>query len=122
MFPRAFFTPDIGGAEPNIAGTTEILRYQPNEIQLRVQSNRAGYLVITDTWYPGWIAREGQEQRDVIKAYGTFRAVELGAGVHTLTLAFIPLSFRLGIYLSTLTFTLGLALWLVRLTGGRKKS
>jgi uncharacterized membrane protein YfhO len=47
-----------------------------------------GYLVSSELWFPAWSATVDGEKVEILKAYGTFRAVELSAGPHEVIYSF----------------------------------
>jgi uncharacterized membrane protein YfhO len=61
-----------------------------------------GYLVLTDTYYPGWRATVDGQPAEILEANHAFRAVQLDRGEHTVTFEYEPLSFRLGAWLTLL--------------------
>jgi len=78
---------------------------------------QAGYLVLTDTFYPGWQATVDGEPAEILPADHAFRAVSLEAGEHTIRFEYRPLSFRVGAWVS-----LGAGLLLAAaLIGGRRR-
>jgi hypothetical protein len=52
----------------------------PNRLVLEVETNRPGYLVLTDAWYPGWRATVDTYPAPVLPANLAFRAVALPTG------------------------------------------
>ncbi len=60
------------------------------------------YLVVTDSWHPGWSARFEGEDLEVARAYGVFRVVA-APGSGTLEMVWTPWEVWLGIGLSLLT-------------------
>jgi hypothetical protein len=68
----------------------EIVRYTPDEIVLRANMAEPGVIVLADNYYPGWVARSGQEEIPVLRTNHAFRGIALGAGEHTVTLTFEP--------------------------------
>jgi len=83
-------------------GTARIERYGADRIVISAESDRGGYLVLTDAWFPGWTASvDGRETR-VERADHAFRAVKLGAGHHDVEFRYAPMSVRLGLALSAL--------------------
>jgi O-antigen/teichoic acid export membrane protein len=92
-----------------------ITSYGFNEVTIGVNLPRAGYLLLVDNWFPGWKAYDTQPGRDeqeipLYRADGTFRAVALGPGQHTVRFKYTPLSFKLGLFIS---FMAGVILLLV---------
>jgi uncharacterized membrane protein YfhO len=76
--------------------------------------SQPGYLVLTDTHYPGWQATVDGAPAEILVANHAFRAVVLGAGQHIVEFIYRPLSFRLGAWL-----TLAATLLLVGMVGVR---
>lgn len=93
-----------------LSPTVQVLYRGPEELQLRVQTPRSGFLVVGDPWYPGWHARVDGEPAPILRAYLALRAVPLTAGEHTVRLNYQPSSFRLGLALSLLSLC-GLMIW-----------
>lgn len=85
-----------GGRGAGGAGRVEIVRAEPGRLELAVETDRAGFLVVADTWYPGWTATVDGIPTDIVRANYYFRAVPLSAGSHTIVMAYAPASFALG--------------------------
>ena len=87
-------------AEADPAGRARIVEYEPDRLLLESTSSRAGLLVLSDSWYPGWKARvEGRDER-VERVDYVLRGVRVPAGRATVELRYEPLSWRLGWLLS----------------------
>jgi hypothetical protein len=97
-------------------GTAAIERYGLHEVDVRVDSPGEVYLVLSDSYYPGWRAFvDGTEQR-LLRGDVLFRAVQVPAGQHSVVFRFEPVSLRLGLALSAcaLVVVLGLLAFAVR--------
>lgn len=86
----------VQGTQPEPA----IERTGPGQVLVRVSTAQPGYLVLTDTFYPGWQATVDGEPAEILPADHAFRAVGLGAGEHTVVFSYTPASFRLGAWIS----------------------
>jgi uncharacterized membrane protein YfhO len=75
----------------------------PNQLVIQTESESSGWLVLVDTWYPGWKAWVDGERLSVRRANGVFRAVQLPAGKHGVYFRYVPMEFILGISISLLT-------------------
>jgi hypothetical protein len=83
-----------------------IVERHPNRLVIEVERQKPGYLVLLETWYPGWKCRtEGGEELTIWRANYQFRAVLLPAGHHRLEFRFEPLTFTVG---KAITLTTGL--------------
>lgn len=85
---------------PGQDDTVELLQYEANEIRLRGKTENGGYLLLTDTDYPGWRAEINGKPVEIIRANGIFRAVKLPAGESIVRFFYFPNSFRYGLAIS----------------------
>ena len=69
-------------------------------ITLEVQTSDGGWLVLTDSWYPGWQATLDGNPVPILRANAAFRAIAISAGPHSVSYAYRPLSFQAGAGLS----------------------
>jgi hypothetical protein len=91
-----------------------ILYKGPSRIEIRAQSF-GGYLVLLDSFYPGWrVLVNGQEQ-EVLRANGLFKAVFLDPGINQIVFAYQPQSFVWGLRISLISLCLVIiGLWISR--------
>jgi hypothetical protein len=88
----------------------------PNTWRWTLDGRQASMLLILMNDHPGWRAGLDGAPARIYRAYGTFMAVEVPPGCHTVTLVFRAPWFWFGLGLSILGWCLLLAwlLWLVR--------
>ncbi len=99
---------------------TRIPSYGINDVVVEAELPRDGWLVLADSYFPGWKAfqqlENGQEQElDIYRADYNFRAVHLGAGQNVVRFRYTPMSLKLGVYASFIAAVVMLAaagLWL----------
>jgi hypothetical protein len=72
------------------AGTVQDFVEQANTLQLKADTPTPQLLVITTTWYPGWKAHVDREEVPVYRVNGSFMAIPVPAGQHTVSLRFWP--------------------------------
>jgi hypothetical protein len=68
----------------------------------RVETARPGMLVVSDTYYPGWVARVNGVVTPIRRVDWALRGIELPAGAARVELRFEPLVLRVGIWLAAL--------------------
>jgi hypothetical protein len=85
-----------------IAAAT-IAEYKPERVVVNVKADKPGYLVLTDTWYPGWVAWVDGQRAPIYRADYIFRAVPLAAGQHSVVFEYHPASFAWGAAISGLS-------------------
>jgi hypothetical protein len=103
-------TERLAAGYPRPIAITEvrITSYSATDATIETDDSSPGYLVLTDTFYPGWNATlDGQPQR-TYRANYLFRGVPVPAGHHTIAFSYRPLSFELGAGI-TLTALAGIA-------------
>jgi uncharacterized membrane protein YfhO len=69
---------------------------------LGVDAKAPAYLVLADTYYPGWKATVDGHEADIKAANVAFRAVKLPAGRHVVRFEYKPTSVTIGLILSAL--------------------
>ncbi|MBI4319687.1 MAG: YfhO family protein [Chloroflexi bacterium] len=83
-----------------------IEEYSNTRITLRVGAEYDRFLVLTDTFYPGWRAYVDGRESKIYQADYLFRAVAIPKGLHEVVFAFTPDSVRIGAYVSTASWLL----------------
>ena len=63
-------------------GTASITDDRENSLEVAVQSASEGYLVLADTFYPGWTATVDGTSMPILRANYAFRAIKVPAGEH----------------------------------------
>jgi hypothetical protein len=107
----------------NCVGTAHIVREHPQEIVIETELSSPGVVVLSDLWYPGWVARVEGHVLPIRRANHAFRGIELPAGKATVVMRYEPVSFLRGLQLMLFGGMLCLGwggLALVRYSGGGK--
>ncbi len=77
-----------------------IARYEPTSVEVDARAAEPGYLVLTDTFYPGWRAYVDGHNVPILRANYLFRAVPIPAGDHRVMFRFVPITFWAGLAIS----------------------
>lgn len=85
----------------------------PNQIGLYVTSAKDGYLFIANTWYPGWAAYVDGKTVPIIRADFNFMAISLIGGDHMVEFKYTPLSFLIGVGVTTVAIFAFITLFIV---------
>ena len=93
-----------------------VTNYEPERIQLTVETSSNGILVISECDYPGWIAKVDGVPVTILQANAGIRAIAITAGSHDIILEYQPLSFKLGAAATLLSLSLLLSLAVASLT------
>jgi hypothetical protein len=102
-------TPLSSSPLPSQVSEARITLYEPESVVVSVVASAPGYLVLTDSFYPGWKAFVGGREAPISRANYLFRAVRLDPGTHEVRFAYEPVSLRHGIFVSVATALLILA-------------
>jgi hypothetical protein len=83
----------------------------PDTVELQATLSAAGWVVLSDTFYPGWTASIDGASTPIHPADLLFRAVFVPAGTHRIVFRYEPFALRLGLGISVLgLITCGLLL------------
>jgi hypothetical protein len=82
-------TPPISGA-PGVGDRVKVLHYEPDSVELSVQSAGAGLLVASENYYPGWRAWVDGRAAEIYRTDIAFRGVAVPTGSHRLRMEFHP--------------------------------
>ncbi len=88
------------GAAAGRRGTAEIAAYEAERVLIRAAADGPAYLVLSDSWFPGWRVRVDGAERPLLRANHAFRAVRLEPGRHEVEFRYEPASLRWGLGLS----------------------
>ena len=96
--------------------SVRILKYEPRDVEIEAHIDAPGFLVLSDTYYPGWKAHVDGKPNRIYKADYTLRAVYLEPGKHIVKFTYDPFSFKIGAMITLATIGILLGLWIKRLS------
>ncbi|MBK8933666.1 MAG: YfhO family protein [Chloroflexi bacterium] len=91
------------GQPANAAANIAITDYGLNQVTITAVTDTDGFLVLSDTYYPGWRATLDGQATPVYQANTLVRAIYLPAGAHTAVFTFRPPDFIFAAAVSALT-------------------
>ena len=86
-----------------VGSEIEISSYSPNLVEIETRADRNSFLVLLDSYYPGWRASVDGQLAEISCFQGAFRGVELSAGNHKIIFSYAPRTFSYGLYISSFT-------------------
>ena len=84
-------------------GQSQVIADTSNSVQIALRASSPSYLVLDDTYYPGWQAYLDGKPVPIRQADYLLRAVKVPAGVHRLTFVYAPLSYLAGMSITVVT-------------------
>lgn len=81
---------------PKVDTNVSISEYQPTYIKIYAATAQPGFLVLSDTYYPGWNAYINGTKVEVSRANYAFRAIKIDPGTHSIEFKYEPISVYLG--------------------------
>ncbi len=104
--------PKVKVGEGNI-NEVELINYSLNKILLKTRSDTEKILVISDNFYPGWIAKINKKNTEIIRANYTFRAVPIPKGNNEIEIIYQPRSFKTGFIISSISTSLAIMIFII---------
>jgi hypothetical protein len=92
--PRAWFAPadaDLANLlPPDDPLPAQVTRYTNSALAVELEAPAAGYLILSETWDPGWRATVNGAPAPIAPVDGVFRAVAVPAGHSTVEMRYWP--------------------------------
>jgi len=98
-------------AGTNADASARVVSYEPDDVRVDVSLPRPGFLLLLDTYFPGWSATVNGEPARILRADYDFRAVSLPAGRSAVSFSYRPQSLRIGVYLCAAGLLALVAAW-----------
>jgi Bacterial membrane protein YfhO len=83
-----------------------IIESKGNSVKIAANLDGPGFVVLTDVNYPGWKAYDRGKEREILPAYGLFRAIALEKGQHSIEFRFEPKIIYVGLVITLISFLL----------------
>ncbi|MDO8603300.1 MAG: YfhO family protein [Candidatus Omnitrophota bacterium] len=96
--------------------SVNISKYESNYVEIKAESSAPKFLVLSDTYYPGWKVYVDGKADKIYRADYILRAVYLKPGKHIVKFTYDPFSFKIGAIITLATIGILLGLWIKRLS------
>ena len=90
-----------------------IVNETPNRLDMMVNLETSGWLVLSDVWYPGWFALIDGKAKSILHANYLFRGLFVESGAHNISFIYRPLSFIIGSGLSIISLLTIIVVWVI---------
>ena len=91
----------LPGSAPDESGRAELIRFEPETIEVEVETPSSSVLTLSLPHMPGWQAAVDGNRADILRAYGGLSAIVLPeAGAYSVVLRYRPWTFTVGATLS----------------------
>ena len=85
-------TPAMQGLHVSLTNPALSLKeYKNTEVEIEVDSPKAGFVVLNDVWHPWWFGSVDGKPAEILRANVLFRAIQVPAGKHVVRFEFRPI-------------------------------
>jgi hypothetical protein len=102
-FPKFLADLSLSEKEEAIQERVQIVKYTARQVKVDVETSSPGFLILGDTYFPGWKAHVDGKRVRIYRADYLLRAVAVGKGSHRVVFLYQPLSFRIGLGLTIIS-------------------
>ncbi len=86
----------ITAGQPSPNDRAAITTYTPERVEITANLDTPGWLLLADTYYPGWQATVAGQATEIFQANLLFRAIAVPEGEHQVVFEFKPRSLQIG--------------------------
>lgn len=104
--------------DSGLAGNAEIISEKENEVKIVANVEKPGLLILSDTWYTGWVAEVSGIEKPILRVDGALRGVWLPPGEHNIKFTYRPKLFYSG---AAISMTTVLTIVIILILGAFKK-
>ena len=88
------------------SGKASLTSYSTREVVIKTESTGQSFLILSDTYYPGWKAFIDGKETKIYRANGIVRGIFMSPGSHVVKFVYSPLSFKVGTLISCSTLAI----------------
>ena len=104
----------LSHSSPQSETSAIINKYMTDRIDITTTSENASFLLLCDTWFPGWSAVVDGKETEILRADYCFRALSLPAGRHEVTMKFSHPGFKWGAVTTGISFLIFLFFLIIK--------
>ncbi|MDD5225065.1 MAG: YfhO family protein [bacterium] len=109
------------GPAPLKSEPARIIEYLNEKVTVEAEAREAGWLLLLDTYYPGWKAEVDGRPEEIYRADGFFRAVRIPAGKHRVIFTYLPAILKKSVWVSGIGLLIWVGLLAAVITRGKKQ-
>src|SRR5262249_51782829 len=94
------------GEDRGGTGTARVDEYSADTVRVQTQASADAWLVLSDTFYPGWNATIDGQPAQLLRGDVLFRVVPIPAGEHEVVFRFDPPSIKIGAAITAVALAL----------------
>jgi hypothetical protein len=102
-------------------GTAQVVAYAANGVRIHTSASADAWLVLSDTYYPGWTATVDGQPVPVSRGDVLFRVVPIPAGEHEVEFRFAPASVAVGLAISVVSLLVIFGMFVLAGRGGWRR-
>lgn len=114
--------PGLSSTEFDANASVHLAERTPNALTLEVSSTGPAFIVLSEVYYPGWMAQAGGRTIELCQVDHALRGLVLPAGTHRIDLAYKPRSFSAGMALGMIGVGLAIVYAWLSFRSGRNRS
>lgn len=94
--------PDDWRNDPGEGGSAKVVEMQHDRerVRIRVKTDGQSFLVLNDSYFPGWAATIDGVETKIYRTNGLVRGLVVPTGAHAVEFRYRPASWRIGVYIS----------------------
>ncbi|MBI4778461.1 YfhO family protein [Candidatus Desantisbacteria bacterium] len=108
---------EAGGKRQVHNPVVKITDYSLHKVSIQADTDRDGWIVLTDNYYPGWKAYVNNHETKIYRADYAFRAIRIKSGTNKIDFVYDPLSLKAGIWGSIISLIFIAGIGLLQLKG-----
>jgi hypothetical protein len=102
----AVIAPFVAGGEPGAAESIRVIQVDPMRVELNVELQAPGVVILSDVHYPGWNLTIDGQSSEILRVNRMMRGAAVPAGSHLLVYTYRAWPFQLGLMISVATLSL----------------